>query len=58
MTKNLIEQLESFRLKNKITQEVLAQKLGVAFSTVNRWLNGKNKPSKIQEYQIKQLLKK
>jgi len=28
------------------------------FSTVNRWLNGKNKPSKIQAYQIEKLLKK
>jgi len=54
----LIKKLESYRLENKITQEELAKKLGVAFSTVNRWLNGKSKPNKIQQYHIKKLLKK
>lgn len=48
--------LEKFRLENKITQQELAKKLGVAFSTVNRWLNGKSKPSKIQTYHIEKLL--
>ena len=56
-TKNLIAKLETYRLENKISQEILAKKLGVAFSTVNRWLNGKAKPNKIQSYHIEKLLK-
>ena len=54
---DLIDKLEVYRLENKISQQELAEKLGVAFSTVNRWLNGKSKPSKIQSYHIKKLLK-
>jgi len=54
----LIKRLETYRLEHKIPQEELAKKLGVAFSTVNRWLNGKVKPNKIQQYHIEKLLKK
>jgi putative transcriptional regulator len=54
---NLIRRLETYRLENKIPQEELAKILGVAFSTVNRWLNGKAKPNKIQSYHIQKLLK-
>lgn len=53
---NMIKKLEIYRLENKITQEQLAKKLGVSFTTVNRWFNDKANPSKIQEYQIKKLL--
>lgn len=55
---DILKKLEIYRLENKISQEELAKQLGVAFSTVNRWLNGKTKPNKIQEYHIKKLLKK
>jgi len=55
---NLIERLEVFRLENKIPQQELAERLGVSFSTVNRWLNGKSKPNKIQSYHIEKLIKK
>jgi len=54
---DLVKRLENYRLENKIPQEELAQKLGVAFSTVNRWLNRKSKPNKIQSYHIAKLLK-
>lgn len=54
---DLIERLETFRLENKITQQALADRLGVAFATVNRWLNRHMKPSKIQTYHIEKLLK-
>jgi len=54
---DLINRLETYRLKNKITQEELAKKLDVAFATVNRWFNGKAKPNKIQSYHIEKLLK-
>lgn len=53
---DLIEELETYRLENKIPQEKLAQMLEVAYSTVNRWLNGKSRPNKIQTYHIKKLL--
>jgi len=53
----LIKKLEAYRLKNKIPQTKLAETLGVAFVTVNRWLNGKFEPNKIQKYHIKKLLK-
>lgn len=53
---DLIERLETYRLENKVSQERLAEALGVSFSTVNRWLNGKNRPNKIQSYHIKKLL--
>jgi len=53
----LIERLEIYRLENKISQEQLAEKLEVAYSTVNRWLNGRTKPNKIQSYHIEKLLK-
>lgn len=55
---NLIQDLEIYRLENKITQEQLAKELGVAFATVNRWLNGRYKPRKVQQYHIEKLLKK
>lgn len=54
---NIIKKLEFYRLENKISQEKLAKRLGVAFSTVNRWFNGKSKPNKIQSYHIGKLLK-
>lgn len=55
--KNIIDKLEEYRLKNRITQEKLAELLGVSFVSVNRWLNGHAKPQKLQVYQIEQLLK-
>ncbi|MFH1698782.1 MAG: helix-turn-helix transcriptional regulator [Candidatus Omnitrophota bacterium] len=53
----LVQKLDTFRLENKISQQSLATKLGVSFVTVNRWLNGKNKPNKIQQYHIEKFLK-
>ena len=45
------------RTGTNFTQEELAKKLGVAFSTVNRWFNEKTRPSKIQRYHIEKLLR-
>lgn len=44
---DLIQKLEEYRLKKRITQERLAEMLGVSFATVNRWFNGKTEPLKI-----------
>ncbi|EKD52268.1 MAG: hypothetical protein ACD_62C00073G0008 [uncultured bacterium] len=52
----IIKKLEIYRLENKISQQELAERLGVAFSTVNRWLNGKSAPNKIQMFHINKLL--
>ena len=53
---DLIKKLEQYRLENKISQEKLANMLGVAFSTVSRWMNGHTKPNKIQSYHIRKLI--
>ena len=52
----LLEKLEIYRLENKLSQRKLAEKLGVAYNTVNRWFNDKTIPNKIQQYHIKKLL--
>jgi len=54
--KDIVERLETYRLEHRISQEDLSVKLGVAFSTVNRWLNNKSRPNKIQRYHINKLL--
>ena len=53
----IVQRLEEYRLENKISQVDLAKELGVAFATVNRWLNGKCKPGKIQQYHLEKFLK-
>lgn len=53
----LIKRLEIYRLEKGITQEKLAEMLDVTYLTVNRWFNGKTKPSKLHEYRIVKLLK-
>ncbi|MBU4457348.1 MAG: helix-turn-helix domain-containing protein [Candidatus Omnitrophica bacterium] len=55
---DLIKQLELYRLENRITQVELAKDIGVNFSTVSRWLNGKTRPNKIQQYHLKKFLAK
>jgi len=55
---DLIKELDSYRLENKITQQTLAKQLGVSFVTANRWFNNKTVPSKIQQYHIEKFLKK
>lgn len=40
-----------------LTQERLAQKLGVSFPTINRWENGRSKPSPLAMKQIEDLLR-
>lgn len=54
---DLIAELDNYRLKNKISQQKLAEILGVSIVTINHWLTRKAKVNKINEYQIKELLK-
>jgi transcriptional regulator with XRE-family HTH domain len=54
---NIIQELEKYRLENKISQAKIAVMLGVTFATVNRWLKGHSTPSKIQAYHIEKLIR-
>jgi len=54
---DLVDELENYRLKNKISQKKLAEQFDVSLVTVNHWLTRKAKINKINEYQIKNFLK-
>jgi len=54
--KKLVQELEIYRLENKVSLQHLANMLGVSYSTVYRWFDEKNEPNKIQTYHIKKLL--
>ena len=54
---DIIKELELYRLENRITQVALAKEIGVNFSTVSRWFNGKTKPNKMQQYHKGKYLK-
>ncbi len=45
--------LKEVRQQLGISQEDLARELGVSFATVNRWENGRVKPSKLAKAQLK-----
>jgi transcriptional regulator with XRE-family HTH domain len=57
MVDDLIAQLSEYRLENRISQQRLAEMLGVSIITVNRWFNGRQSPNQIQRYHIEKLLK-
>jgi type I restriction enzyme M protein len=54
MTKNdsLPQLLRSIRTRLNLTQEQLAERLGVSFATVNRWEGGGNKPQRAAQEAI------
>ena len=47
LTDDYSEQIKSLRAKLGLTQVALAERLGVSFPTVNRWENGKARPSQL-----------
>lgn len=47
--------IKEVRRKLRLTQETLAQRLGVSFTSVNRWENGQTKPSKLAIHQLELL---
>lgn len=49
----LSDEIKRLRTRCFLTQEDFAKKLGVAFSTVNRWEQGKSKPNLIAMKNIK-----
>jgi len=44
MSEKLIIDIKQYLERRKISQEEFAHKIGVSFSTLNRWLNKKTKP--------------
>ena len=52
----IIAALKKLREEKGWSQEDLAHELGVSFSTINRWENGKTKPSKMAQAHINRLL--
>ena len=44
MSDKLIGDIKHYLYREKISQEEFAHKIGVSFSTLNRWLNKKTKP--------------
>ena len=50
--KNFTELVKNVRNQLGLSQEELAQALGVSFSTVNRWENGKTTPLKLARTQF------
>lgn len=46
------EILKNIRKELNITQEQLARDLNVSFSTLNRWENGRNTPSRLARMRL------
>jgi len=54
----LARKIRELRSKLGLTQEQFAAKVGVTFSTVNRWESGKSKPSPLAMKQIEELMER
>lgn len=52
------ERIREIRQGLRVTQEDFAHMVGVTFSTVNRWENGKSKPNRIAQRILVSLEKK
>lgn len=49
--------VRELRLENGLTQEQFAAELGVTYSSINRWENGRSKPSPLAMQKIEGLLR-
>ncbi len=49
--------VRELRQRTGLTQEKFAAKLGVTYPTINRWENGKARPSPLAIQQLKDLLR-
>ena len=54
--KQLIEKLKRFKEANELTLEDLGHLLGTHSLTIQRWLHGKNLPSRLAVGKIKEFL--
>lgn len=52
------EQVKHVRTELKLSQEGLAQVLGVSFATINRWENGNYNPSRLAHKAFQDFCKK
>lgn len=50
------DQIRQLRKELELTQQQLAERLGVSFVTLNRWENGQSKPSAMGQTKLKELL--
>ncbi len=50
--------IRNLREKTGLTQEKFATKLGVTLLTVNRWENGRTKPSPLAMQKVEKLLRR
>ena len=55
---NIARFVRKLRKRTGLTQEKFAAKLGVTFPTINRWENGRAKPSPLARQKIEELLRK
>lgn len=55
-SKNFLKLVKDVRTQLGLSQEDLAHKLGVSFATINRWENGKTKPSRLAKAQFDSFL--
>jgi type I restriction enzyme M protein len=53
--RGVVELLQAIRIKLNLTQEQLAERLGVSFATINRWEGGLNVPQKSARKMIEAL---
>jgi transcriptional regulator with XRE-family HTH domain len=56
--KDISKMIKKWRVALGLTQEKYAAKVGVTYSTVNRWENTKARPSPLALKRIKELQKK
>jgi transcriptional regulator with XRE-family HTH domain len=53
---NIPRLVRELRKRTGLTQEKFAAKLGVTFPTINRWENGRTRPSPLAMQKIEELL--
>ena len=56
--RNISKMIRKLRTSLGLTQEQFAAKVGVTYSTINRWENGKGKPSPLAMLRIEELQNK
>jgi len=52
----MLEALETIRVRRGLTQEELAHELGVVLSTYNRWILGKQEPKGVSVWRIEKFI--
>ena len=55
---DMSKMIRKLRTALGLTQEQFATKIGVTYSTINRWENNKSKPSPLAMQKIKKIQKK